>query len=497
MKVRRKLSSSKPEYISDTAFTNFTTVMLRELKQQAKDLNYVPRKYNREQISKFMENPVVNELKLREVSHYLFLVSGAYRRLVWYWASMLTLDHVLVPDRDKVSQTGFKKQLDKATKYMDNYNIKYEFGKVLGCTMLDGVFYGIERVDRDQIMVQRVPSELCRITHLINGVYGYSMDMSYFDNADNKQKLDTEYPPEVTEMYNTYKTSANKTLDSKWQLVDDSISVCYKLDHMMLANIPPLAGTFVDLIYLEGAKAISYAEDLLANFRLLVAQIPWKKDAQGEGDLLLTWPTSEKFWNILKGSVPEAIGVAVTPFDKIESVSLDRAKDKGADKVQRAENNVYTAAGASNGLFNSQNDNSISLNRGIEVDEGMLLLFLRYLERFFRNRMSGMNLPFRLIFPDLTLYNRRELAKEYRTDAQAGMPKSFLAAARGYSTSDMLNLLTFENDYLKLTDKMIPLKSSHTATDNEGGRPTTEDGNDLGDTGVKTREGDTNKTRAK
>ncbi|MBT9138686.1 MAG: hypothetical protein DDT31_01260 [Syntrophomonadaceae bacterium] len=496
VKFRRTVQPRPREgYLSETALSNFTSIMLREIKSQTKDLNYVPRKYTREQISKFMENPVINESQLREISHHLFVASGAYRRLIWYWSSMLTLDSVLVPDRERITQVGFKRQLDRATRYLDNYNIKYEFGKALSYAMLDGVYFGLERVEKDQIMLQRLPTDICRITHLINGVYGFSIDMAFFDKHENRQRLDTEFPPEILEMYRAYEASKHRA-GARWQLVDESIGVCYKVDHAMLANIPPLAGTFIDLIYLDGAKAISYAENLLANFRLLVAQIPWKKDAQSEDDMLMTWATSQKFWSILQKTVPEYVGVAVTPFDKLEFASIDGPGDKRADKIERAENNVYVGAGVSAGLFNSQNDNSISLNRGIEVDEGTMWIFLRYLERLFRNRFISMNLPFKIIFPDISIYNRKEMAREYRTDAQGGLPKSFLAAARGYSASDMMNLLAFENDYLGLTDKTVPLKSSHTSVEDVG-RPPTEDINDLGGAGVKARDGDTNRGRAK
>jgi hypothetical protein len=358
--------------------------------------------------------------------------------------------------------------------------------------MTEDTYFGIKRTDNNKTVFQRLPYEYCRISHVVDGSYGFNFDMTYFDAPDRKDYLEQFFPAEFAQMYADYKVTRNK-----WQPVDDSIAVCFKFNSNMVFNLPPLVGTFEDLLYLDGAKALSYTENLLSNYRLLVQQIPMRKDAVNEGDMLFTLPTAAKFHENVKSALPDSVGLATTPMT-VSSVPLERSGNKELDKVERAENNVFMSAGASHGLFNSTNDNSISLNRGIEVDSGLVFNILKQVQNYFNKELKAFStgsIQFKLIFPEITIYNRNDMADAYKNDCQFGMPKSFLAAARGYTTSDMVNLLAFENDFLNLTDSMEPLKSSHVASNNDSGRPE-EKINDLTPSGAKTRTEGGNDNRA-
>ena len=61
--------------------------------------------------------------------------------------------------------------------------------------------------------------------------------------------------------------------------------------------------------------------------------------------------------------------------------------------------------------------------------------------------------------------------------ATAGYSLILPALAQGFSQKDLVNLKTLENDVLKLTDKLIPPKTSFNsgeAGDDVGGRPSKE-----------------------
>ena len=137
----------------------------------------------------------------------------------------------------------------------------------------------------------------------------------------------------------------------------------------------------------------------------------------------------------------------------------------------------------------------VSVNRGINVDESMMFGFLRQLERYFKKKLSKISsnqYSFKAYFPDITVYNRKELSDFYFKNATFGFPKILVAACMGLSMADLESMTYLENS-LGLVDKMFPLKSSHTSISNEDkrGAPQKDDG-DLSPEGEKTRVTDGN-----
>ena len=56
----------------------------------------------------------------------------------------------------------------------------------------------------------------------------------------------------------------------------------------------------------------------------------------------------------------------------------------------------------------------------------------------------------------------------YFQGAQFGYSKMRAGVASGIKQLSQISLMTFENDFLKMTDKMIPLQSSYTSSGNAG-----------------------------
>lgn len=459
------------------------------------DKHFNPKKYDRKDVRRFMENPTLYEKQLREVSQFLLINSGAYMRLVGFLSSLMTLDHILIPmaEPDKLTSLPFQRAKGKVNKYLDNYNLKHELGKIMSVLMLEDVFFGVERESKDSVMIQRLPSDYCKITHLINGMYAFCYDMSFFDGS-NKTLLETEFSPEFKGMYEEYKRTKNK-----WQEVDSDTGVCFKFHDNILQNVPPLAGTFEDILYLDDSKAIAYSEVLMGNYRLLLQKIPMSKEAKSIKDMIFDSKEAAGFHNLIKSTLPENIGIVTTPMD-VTDIKLDKStSEKEKDNVKRAEDNVFTSAGVSKALFNDETSNSITINRAIEADAASLIKLLRQFEVFFKNRLRKFgtaSYSFKIIFPDITIFNRDAKIEQYLQLGQYGLPKSFLFAAIGVSEYEMVNLLQYEFS-VGLVDMMIPLKSSHVATgEDDGGRPL-KDEDDLSGEGAKTRAGNKNEGRAK
>ena len=89
--------------------------------------------------------------------------------------------------------------------------------------------------------------------------------------------------------------------------------------------------------------------------------------------------------------------------------------------------------------------------------------WIKYLinERFNRN---GLSFDFEIL--PLTVFNRQDLQTSYFRGAQYGYSKMFAGVAMGIKQMDQLSLMNFENEFLEMSTKMIPLQSSYTTSGN-------------------------------
>ena len=53
----------------------------------------------------------------------------------------------------------------------------------------EDVFYGYEYSTNDSFFIKKMPYKSCAITSIIDGVYGYQFDFSFFDKYPKKLKM--------------------------------------------------------------------------------------------------------------------------------------------------------------------------------------------------------------------------------------------------------------------------------------------------------------------
>lgn len=473
------------------------------------DTTITVRKYTREQIRRFLEVPQSFERQLKEVSHFLFLSSAHYKRLMYYFSNILTYDNIIVPiDIDDLKTPGFKKAYNRVKNMIEDYNIKHNFSVIMTTLMLEGVFYGIEVKASNSIIIQKLPSYYCKITGIEDGTYVYSFNFQYFTSHNKLQLLD-QYPESFKEKYNDYLRT-----QQPWQEIDGESSLCFKFDESIDYIIPPFVTLFEELMDIEDAKNLKKQQDKVQNFKLLHQKIPFKKDPKNEKDMLIGIPSVKVFHNNIKQALPDGIAIVSTPME-IEEINFERKRLSMTDDSSDTEQKYYSSAGVSSSLFNSEDKNTVSLNRSIVADEAIMFKMLRQIERFFKKRffiLNPNNFRFKLWFPDITIFNRSELNTLYIANAQFGFPKSLVGATLGINTNDLVAMSKFENEYLELVEDLKPLQSAHVGQNEEtgtnapqktkpkdamkpkGGAPT-KDANKLSPAGEKTKVTDANKNR--
>ena len=421
--------------------------------------------------------------------------SSHYFRLILYMARMLTLDYLIIPydvTAQDVHGKSFKRNFKKANDYMDTFNVKHELLKVLTIVMAEDVYYGIERRAKNSSMLQRLPSKYCMITGIEDGIYTFSFDMTYFSGGKSKFK---NFPKEFRNMYRMYQETGEP-----WQLVDTKIGVCFKFREDLVYALPPFVAIIEEVLDLEDLKDLIKSKNRMENFKLLLQKIPFKKEPRSEKDFLISLESVKMFHNNIKAVLPEQIGLISTPME-MEEFNFDRkGGNSSKNSVSELEEEIFSSAGVSSGLFNSGNKSSIGMNRAINTDESMMFMLLRQFERFFNKRLDELTsgtYKFKVMLPDLTVFNRHEMQDRYLKMAQYGFPKSLVATTMGMTTQQLVGLNTLEKEFYNLESALIPLNSSHTQNGNEESGKPQKDENKLSDKGLEAKDGESNDNRAK
>lgn len=449
------------------------------------------KKYDKEQIKRFLEYPEKNEKNLRNVSIHLFNNSGHYMRLIFYLARMLTLDYIITPihiTKKDIKTSKFKEDYEKATKYVDDFNIKHELNKILVTMISEDVFFGYERKKGRSSTIQKLPSEYCVITGMEDGLYTFSFDMRYF--SGDKSRLNN-FDSDFKKLYKKYEET-NVSL----QPLNTDKAVCLKFREDVSYAIPPFAMVFPEILDLEDSKELVKTKNILENFKLLLQKIPFKKDPKSEKDFIIGMDSVRQFHRDIKSVLPDQIGLITSPMD-IEDFSFERKNNAISDNLKESKEGFYDSAGIPSSLFNAGSKSSIAIAKAVQSNESMMFGVLRQFERFFKRRLGQIieaEYSFEVIFPDLTEYNKDSVSDRYLKMAQFGFPKSLVGASLGLSTSQLTGLTMLENDFLELDNKLVPLMSSHTmGAGGEGAGAKPKKDEELSDKGLETRDDETNK----
>lgn len=456
-----------------------------------RDSNPTYNKYTKEQLITYLGNPASAEKQLRQMSKYLFNISNYYRRLIRYLAHMHRLSYVVSPynvDYTKsINNKKFYAAYQQAVNKLEIMNIRHEFTKILTIAFRDDVFYGYTFETNDSFTIQTLDADYCKISSVEDGCFNFAFDFSYFDS--NADKL-PNYAPEFSTMYNIYKT---KGAAFKWQELDPNKSICIKINEQDYIPIPPFVSLFGALADIEDYRAINKNASETNNYKALAMEIPIDPK---NGSFLIDKDMAVEFYNMLTAVLPPNIGAILTPMT-IKDWNFEKSGAMAdTNDVSKAEASMWAQAGVNKLLFGGGDDPSAStLELSTVNDQTIVFTAVRQIERWINRRLKQLKgqYMFKIVFLDVTEYNKNSVHASLLKDGQYGLPvRSAIMATNGFSPADTQGLAYIENTILKLSDNEIPLISSNTQSgDSEGGRPTNESkGEPLTDSGENSREQD-------
>lgn len=465
----------------------FAKQMMRQITNNPRNASskksYTYSLYSKENIIKWLQSPstTTNEKNLREASNYMYIASMHYNRLLNYYAGLYTGAYVISPlgfNPDDIKE-NFTKQYRKVSKSLELMNIPSIMREEVLISLRDGAFYGVLLSDNNSAFIQKIDPEYCRITSICDGSFLYKVDMTKIAS-----KLEF-YPAEFTKMYNDYLATGDQ-----WQEVPLEISVCIKADSTLVDyTVPPFAAVMPSLYTIANTEALQETATELKNYKMIAGQIP----VDDKGNPLMSDDMVRKYYTHIANALGENVGLALSPF-KFEPFTFENKSGvSDVDDLSRAVSNFWSNAGTSGLLHGKDNDTAGVMKLAIKNDEtyvlGIVQQVERVINRYLKTAFAGTS-RFKISILPITVFNKEEYLKYYKESASFGLGKSQYAAALGISQNDVAGLIYLEQELIPF-DKLTPMKSSYTNTNDGAGRPASGDG-DLTPSGESTRNNDTN-----
>jgi hypothetical protein len=455
----------------------FAAIRSMTMKQLNKSLQTTPSvlsRFDSKQVATFLQNPQKYEKQLRQLSNYLYNVNAQYKMLIRHMATLpiYAYDLELIGSADSYAPDKIKKAYLKTSQYVDKLNLSHEMSKMLKIAFKEDVFFGYEHESKDSYFIQKLDADYCQIGSSIeDGVLNFAFDFSYFDKFKNDLAL---YPEEFRSKHQIYE---NNKQTNRWQELDSNKAVCFKINEELSYVLPPFNTVFESVFDLDEYKKLKKARAKMDNFLLLVQKIPMNEKSTDMDAFLLDLTLANKFHENTSSNLPEGVGLTTSPMS-FSAISLDK-KQTNADSVNEAVREVFTDAGISQYLFNSEKNTSVGISKSITSDEQILFDVLRQIERWLNRKLKKQSgiIKFQVSLLDITRFSKGEEHDRLLKAAQFGSPNIMrIGATLGMSPNQLYNKAIIENNILDLHSIIKPLQSSHTtAGDEKGGAPNAPD----------------------
>lgn len=452
--------------------------------------------FSKDNLRSYLQNPYSSSSQnsLRNLSKFLYTLSFPLRRIINYFASLpdfsaykVNLDFSLVEENNEET---LLKDYEYACKLVRRMNLEINMFKLLVIAWREGIVYFQPYQDKDGTMLlMPLDSQYCKVGSIgYNNLLHVAFDFSFF-NGQNSFYLDI-WDPEYKKKYNSYQ----KDSSLRWQELDTARAFKIDLSDIDLI-VSPFASLFEALIDLIDLQALMNVKDSLDIYKLLVMKIP-TLNSKSPDDFALSLTTAMKFYKKALDTLPEEIGLILSPGMDVDSVSFDKNATTDTNAISDAYQNVMEETGISQIFDSSRLTGSTSVKMSMLSDAMMATKgIMKQIEAFVNERiqMEYPNSMAYIKFIEVTTYTRDDRIAQVEKAANAGMPvKLEYMTLLGYDPLESMASDWLETKLGLAVDKFIhPLVSSYTqsSTSDTGGAPTAEEsGKSLTDDGENSRD---------
>lgn len=408
--------------------------------------------------------------EIRELSRYYYRTNSLYRMNIDVLASMPLYYTMVTPifESGKGSQTQITKAFYNACTFVEKLDLKNTLLRVTKEWLKTGVYFGILQEKDGKAVLVDLPLTHCRTRFKdFNNLNVLEFDITYFNykysDPEERELAVLTFPEIVQKAWRDYKA---KRLTDTWIMIPagfGGVTFCFTEDQtpLLIASLP-------ELRHLKDAIGREEKRDENELYKLLIQEMP----IDNNGELVFELEEIEQIHAGVAEMLQQldTVDVLTTVGEaKLENLQDSSAATQSADRLEKYNKQAWDALGRSALLFNA--DGSSSLPYSIKKDEAIMKGYLNaydtWIKFLINQRFARTGLTFEFEILPITIFNSKEFASDCLQAAQFGYSKMRAGVAYGIKQTSQLSLMTFENDFLKMHEKMIPLMSSYTQTDEE------------------------------
>ena len=407
---------------------------------------------------------------IRELSRYYYRTNGRYRNNINFLSTLFLYESLVTPlyELGKGSKTQITKAFYSACTFVEALDLKNTLTRITREWLKTGVYYGILQEQGNKVVIQDLPQEYCR-TRLkdFNNLCILEFNLTYFsikyDDDKIREAAILNFPPIIQQSWRAYKT---KKLTDPWVLVPASaggIVFCFSEDStpLLVASIPELAK-------MKDAVKREEKRDENELYKLLIHKMPTDSNGHLIFELDEIAEIHAGIANMLQDL--DTVDVLTTLGDaSLESLQDSSAATQANNRIEKYSDNAWDALGSSKLFFNADNSSSLAyvIKRLESIMQEYMNAYATWIKFLINTRFSRTGLSFDFEILPVTKFNIKDYRDYYLSMAQFGYPKMRVASIMGIKQRNLVSAIDFENECLKLNEKMIPLMSSYTQSGNE------------------------------
>ena len=407
---------------------------------------------------------------IRELSRYYYRTNGRYRNNINFLANLFLYDTVVTPiyEIGKGSKAQIIKAFYNACSFVEALDVKSTLARITREWLKTGIYYGVLQEYGNKVVIQDLPAEYCR-TRLkdFNNLCILEFNITYFMTKYEDERIREaallNFPPAIQKGWKDYK--ANK-LPDPWIMVPASaggIVFCFAEDAtpLLIAAIPELAK-------MKDAVAREEKRDENELYKLLIQKMP----TDYNGHLVFELDEIAEIHAGVAAMLQDldTVDVLTTLGDAtLENLQDSSAANQANNRIEKYSDNAWDALGSSKLFFNADNSSSLAyvIKRLESIMQDYMNAYSTWIKFLINSRFSRTGLSFDFEILPTTKFNIKDYIGYYLQQAQFGYPRMRVAAAMGVKQRNLVSAIDFENEFLNLDEKMVPLMSSYTQTGEE------------------------------
>jgi len=397
------------------------------------------------------------------LSRNFFEKNGFYRRIILYYATVLTYEGLLIPNPSfgkQLSTKHISKQYYKALDYVSELNLKEVLTRISMRALVHGAYYGmIAALSKTEFSIIDLPYEYARSR--FRDIYGNDIvefDTSYFNTITSETLRDSilkTYPKIVRQHYRKWIDGAVTT---SWVTLPVGIGICFPFaedGRPLFLNVIPATLQYDKAVDTEQERESEEIKKIIVN------KIPHLNDGQlvFEPDEALEMHTG--MVRMLGNNKNLSV---LTSYGDVDAIMSHTTSENARTALEKMLQNVYAEAGVTSSLFAPTGSQAIEIS--IKNDMSLMMIlgnkYSRFITYILNQLFAKGDINFTYSILPINYYNQSDYITDALKLAQSGYSFLLPAIGLGLSQRDLINLKNLENDELKLSDILIPLASSYT-----------------------------------